>query len=299
MMNTRVPFLHCSRAARAGTLTRLLVPVLLLLLSAGPLSAQRADEAPIREMIARLDRGETDSVRAQLPELVAKYQNNPGILYLQARVATDGIEAAKLYQSVLDNYPTSEWADDALYNLYQYYYAMGLYMTAELKMQQLRKEYPDSPYLTGKTTPAISVDTVIPPPPAAETARRDTAAADTTTARRDVRGQGRAPGTRTEELVAPVRKEIPAGVAGQEDSTVGAPMPYALQTGAFSTSENAQKQKAWFEDLGYTAEITNRVRGGRSLYLVWVGSFPDVATARRVLKEIQSKYNITPIVVER
>src|SRR6185503_15472783 len=100
--------------------------------------SQTPGDEPIRELVSRLDRGETEAVKLKLPEFVSKYQNHPGILYLQARVATDGIEAAKLYQSVLDNYPASEWADDALYNLYQYYYSMGLYKTAELKMQQLR-----------------------------------------------------------------------------------------------------------------------------------------------------------------
>ena len=60
----------------------------------------------------------------------------------------NGTEAMKDYQSIVDNFPKSEWADDALYAIYQYYYSLGLYKTADLKFQQLKKEYPASPYLT-------------------------------------------------------------------------------------------------------------------------------------------------------
>lgn len=258
-------------------------------LSAAPaLRAQTPDEEAIRELVARLDRGETEAVRGQLPEYVSKYQNHPGILFVQARVATDGIEAAKLYQGVLDNYPSSEWADDALFNLYQYYYAMGLYKTAELKMQQLRKEYPASEHLgaRGATIRPDTADARPVPPPVSVPGGAAGIAADSATpphsgpdaARRDTSRDGATP--------AP---ESPASAVN----------PFTLQVGAFSTAENAQKQKGWFEERGYAAEITNRVRGGRSLYLVWVGSFPSADAARATLREIQSRYNITPIVVER
>ncbi len=262
------PTTHSVRArlCRPSIFIRLAVTALFVLAASSALIAQGADDAAIREVVARLDRGETEAVKQQLPELVAKYQNHPGILFVQARVATDGVESAKLYQGVLDNYPASEWADDALFNLYQYYYAMGLYKTAELKMQQLRKDYPNSEHFAAKSAAPAPVDTALtpdlpstPPPVAADTLK-----------------------------AVPPQAQPASG-----------PMPYTLQTGAFSTSENARKQKAWFEELGYSAEITNRVRSGKSLYLVWVGSFANAAEARKVLADIQSRYNITPIVVER
>ncbi len=280
-----------ARAAIAG----------LLLFLAAPSPAQTPDDGPIRELISRLDRGETEAVRQALPEAVTKYQNHPGILYLQARVATDGIEAAKQYQSVIDNFPSSEWADDALYNLYQYYYAMGLYKTAELRMQQLRKEYPGSEHLTGKSptppdaapsggnpstagdsTPAASTPAATPVPPAPDRITTMPPATPVT----------------TDTAQSPAGTGRP-GRVDNADAPSALVTPYTLQTGAFSTSENAQKQKSWFEDLGYTAEITNRVRSGKSLFLVWVGSYASAGEARKVLREIQSRYNITPIVVER
>jgi cell division protein FtsN len=126
--------------------------------------------------------------------------------------------------------------------------------------------------------------------PAASAAR-----ADTKPAPPQIAAPGVAP---TDSAAPPAREPAPAAAGGAVSGSPGAE-PYTLQVGAFSTSENARKQKAFFEERGYAAEITSRVRSGKSLYLVWVGSFPNADEARKVLREIQSKYDITPIVVER
>jgi cell division protein FtsN len=74
---------------------------------------------------------------------------------------------------------------------------------------------------------------------------------------------------------------------------------YTLQTGAFSTMANAEKQKNFFDDLGYTVDITNKIRGGRSLYLVWVGSYRTAEEARAAGREMKAKTKIDAISVER
>jgi len=103
-------------------------------------------EAEIQRRLEMIEKGQADAVRAELPSLMTTYQNDPGVMYLQAVLTTDGSEAAKMYQNIVDNFPKSEWADDALYRLHQYYYSIGLYKTAEQKMVQLREQYPFSAY---------------------------------------------------------------------------------------------------------------------------------------------------------
>jgi tetratricopeptide (TPR) repeat protein len=107
-----------------------------------------ATEPDIRRRLELIEKGQADAVKAELPALLTTYQNDPGVLYLQAVLTSDGTEAAKLYQNIVDNFPKSEWADDALYRLYQYYYAIGLYKTAEQKLMQLKEQYPFSAYAT-------------------------------------------------------------------------------------------------------------------------------------------------------
>jgi hypothetical protein len=230
---------------------------------------EQTDE--IKDNILKVDRGQVDDVKKILPDLIAKYQNTPGILYLQGRLASDGIEGVKFYQSVVDNFPKSEYADDALYRIYQYYYAIGLYKTADLKFSQLKKDFPNSPHLTGKPNITIPREEE----PAVNLSKKDTLAADT-------------------QKIAESQPVSPPPATPPVITT-----SYTLQVGAFSTVSNAEKQKNFFDDLGYTTEITNKVRSGRSLYLVWVGNFKSAGEAMQLSKEIKSKYKITGIVVEK
>ena len=110
------------------------------------------NEPDIRHRLEMIEKGQAEAVRAELPSLMTNYQNNPGVMYLQAVLTTDGAEAAKLYQNIVDNFPKSEWGDDALYKLYQYYYSIGLYKTADQKLTQLKEEYPFSAYAAEKNS---------------------------------------------------------------------------------------------------------------------------------------------------
>ncbi len=242
----------------------------LSLLAVPHLGAQgRGDE--VKSYIKQLDQGHSEDVRKALPDLITKYQNTPELLYLQGRLASDGIEAVKFYQSVVDNFPKSEYADNALYRIYQYYYAVGLYRTAEKKLAQLKSTYPNSPFASGPGPAKL---------PGRDEAKIKLQQTDTT----------------VPEAPAAADTALAAAVKPPAHET---PKPYTLQVGAFSTVANAEKQKSYFEDVGYTAEITNKVRNGRSLHLVWVGSYVNSAEAMRVAKEIKLKYKIDSIVVEK
>ncbi len=226
------------------------------------LIAQITDEE-VRTAIEKVDQGASEDVKKILPDLISKYQNTPGMIYLQGRLASDGVEAVKFYQGVVDNFPKSEWSDDALIRIYQYYYSLGLYRTADLKMQQLKKEYPNSSYVTGKSEIKLPRQEETP----VKLPKKEIVSVDT-------------------QQIAKTQTPTNAG-------------SYTLQAGAFSTLANAEKQKAFFEDLGYSVEITNKIRSGLSMYLVWIGSFKTIQHARTTGKEIKSKYKIDTMIIEK
>jgi hypothetical protein len=127
------------------------ISIIVFNLCTQPLRAQTNNNEPdIRRRLEMIEKGQAEAVRAELPSMMTNYQNNPGVMYLQAVLTTDGTEAAKLYQNIVDNFPKSEWGDDALYKLYQYYYSIGLYKTADQKLTQLKEEYPFSAYTAEK-----------------------------------------------------------------------------------------------------------------------------------------------------
>ena len=234
---------------------------LVILTLAGALcaAAQRDDE--IARLVMLVEQGKADQVKKELPRLQERSPNDPGVLYLQALLMTDGSEAVRTYQSIVANFPKSPWADDALFKAYQFYYALGLYRTAELKMSQLKKDYPTSRYISQ----AGDVETAALPDEQEQpvTTPSDSAATEET------------------QVV-----DVPSG-------------SFALQVGAFSAQVNAEKQKLFFEDLNMPVEVINRVKDGRSLYVVLVGNFPTADDARAKGVEIKKSYNIDFMVISR
>lgn len=232
--------------------------------------AQTTGGPDIRRRLEMIERGQAEAVRAELPSLLTQYQNNPGVLYLQAVLTTDGAEAAKLYQTIVDNFPRSEWADDALYRLYQYYYSIGLYKTAEQKLQQLKEEYPFSTYATDQP--------VLTELPSSVNAEQKPLQEKSSNAQRRVERES------PQESKAPSSR-YPAG--------------FTVQVGAFSTLQNAEELKARFEQEGYSCYIFSLMTNGRKLHKVWVGEYKTYNEARDVVKEIKEKYGLNAIVVSR
>lgn len=136
----------------------LVLGVLLMGIGGAPVRIQaqpaKETEPDIRRRLEMIQKGEGEKVKAELPDLLTRYQNHPGVMFLQAVLTTDGAQAAKVYQTIIDNFPDSEWADDALYKLYQYYYSLGLYKTGDAKLRQLKELYPMSPYSSDEAVQA-------------------------------------------------------------------------------------------------------------------------------------------------
>lgn len=221
-------------------------------------------ENDINYYIHTLEQGGVSTVQAAMPDLMTQYQNTPELTYLQARLEPDGLEAVKSYRELLENFPKSDFADDALYHLYLYDYATGLYQSADADMARLRVEYPQSGTL------ATANEVVIP---------------------RDETGR---PGP--DAVVQTTRNTAPAGPTPAAISTPGG---FVLQVGAFSTSLNAQKQKAFFEKLGYPVEISGKVVENKNLFLVWVGNYRSADDAKRDGVKIKNRCKIASMVIER
>lgn len=261
--------------------TRIVAGVLLAMFLAVPVGAQSVDDE-IRSYVEKLDKGQTAEVRQVLSDLSTKYQNNPGVTFLQARLTTNAIEAVKLYQSIVDNFPRSEWADDALFRIYQYYYSMGLYKTADLKFQQLKKDYPASEFVTGKKDVNVQLREepvkLAPREPVPDTTETVTPPAVAAEKKPDV-----AP-----KVTPPAVQEKKPGFG-----------KYALQMGAFSSTGNAEKQKTFLESKGFEVDVTSKVRGGKTLYIVLLGRFADLQEARAMKEQLKTRHSLDSMVVER
>lgn len=252
--------------------------VIVFILMAGSAVAQTGGNEPdIQRRLELIEQGQGESVKAELPTLMATYQNNAGVMYLQGVLTSDGSEAAKTYQSIVDNFPRNEWADDALYRLYQYYYSIGLYKTAEQKLRQLKELYPFSSYASEDPEELEKKVVREEKPPTAEKAPID------------------------EKPIAeekPVVEEKPIQVRSKDIAKNIASI-FTIQVGAFSTYQNAEALRAKFVKEGYAASIFTKVSRDRKLHMVRVGEFKTRSEAKTFAAEVKKKFSLDSIVVTR
>ncbi len=110
----------------------------------GKLYSQEVDIVPYLKSI---ENGNIGQAKEALVDLKEKNADDPSVMFLDAVLKENGQEAVVIYQDIVDNHPKSKYADASLYRIFSYYYALGLYETAQEKLKQLKSSYPTSPYI--------------------------------------------------------------------------------------------------------------------------------------------------------
>jgi hypothetical protein len=124
---------------------KILYLVLITLFLSVNLFAQK--EPDIQRLLDNLNEGNANSVNKEVVSLMKKFPNNPGLLYVKARAIGNAVDAVKIYNEIYQKYPKSEWADDAIYRVYQYYSITDNTKLAQEKLTLLRTKYPKSKLL--------------------------------------------------------------------------------------------------------------------------------------------------------
>jgi len=106
--------------------------------------AQEVDIIPYLKLI---EQGKSADVKTKLSELKKDYPNSSNVMFLDGVLTENAQDAIEIYQNILDKYPKSSFADAALYRIYSYYFALGLYNTADKYFSKLKTDYPQSPYI--------------------------------------------------------------------------------------------------------------------------------------------------------
>jgi septal ring-binding cell division protein DamX len=126
--------------------------VALVMLAAWPparLSAQ--SDGRLIAAIRLAQDGRSDSARAVVQQVLSATAPTdslyPQALLAAATVASTAPERERHLQRIVVEYPSSEWADDALLGLAQLDYAAGDLTDAARNLERLRSDVPDSPLL--------------------------------------------------------------------------------------------------------------------------------------------------------
>ncbi|MBL7074972.1 SPOR domain-containing protein [candidate division KSB1 bacterium] len=96
----------------------------------------------VAEGVKLYEKGELDQLEKRVPDLVVRYPDNPDVIYFKALFTRDGEEALRLFKRVHQLYPKSRFASEALYRVYQYYFARGYYKKATEIWATIEDNYP-------------------------------------------------------------------------------------------------------------------------------------------------------------
>lgn len=121
-----------------------LILILLALTFSQSVFSQEIDIVPY---LKQIERGESEAVKSLLPKLKKDNPQSANLIFLEGVLTENGQEAVSIYQNFVEKYPNNTYADAALYRIYSYYFALGLYSTADKTLNELRQKYPDSPYI--------------------------------------------------------------------------------------------------------------------------------------------------------
>jgi len=233
-----------------------------------------------------LRKGQIRQAKDILQRLEENGEEPETILFLHGLLSTDADSAVVYYENYLQTYPYSKYSDDTLFRLAQLKYAQGLYKTAQNRFRLLLKEYPRSS-LHQKCHYWIALCFTAMNQPDSATAQLQKTTNDFTYT----------------DLTEIARRELEALENPEPIQAEEIPLPlpqatrYAVQVGAFSHQSNALLRKSFFEREGYHVDLRTKIREGKILYLIWVGSLKTREEAREFGERLRRRYGVQYTIV--
>tara|TARA_S200000501_G_scaffold326561_1_gene325203 strand:+ start:792 stop:1565 length:774 start_codon:yes stop_codon:yes gene_type:complete len=240
------------------------------------LSAQNIDM-----YLSLIEKGNSNGVIENLPELISKYPSDPGVLYLKSLLTENGDSAIKQYKNIIKNYPESNYAANSAMKIGEYFYARGLYTQSANLLKNIPSKYPRFKEMQRLTDLMMNSFNAI----------------------------GEADSAKYYGLI--IKSMFPTINADIRDdnmklsqvfefkkkkSNIG---PYVVQIGAFSSKENAKRLKLQVSQLGHNVSINKVNSNGKTFYAVRINRYKSKKKAEEIGKDIKSKLGVNYRVLYR
>lgn len=246
--------------------------------------------------IALAYEGRIEEVTQAMPQLKQRYPHDGTVLFLEGLINLDGDAAVETFRKVVQLYPTSPYADDALLKIGEHLYARGLYVQAAQQLKQIPVHYPRSDLVYQSIRLFLNATL--------QAGDQDTArfyaqvfarkypemTFDLETGRAELAPRNMTPSaTVAREKVEPPRSE---------PSSAPIVLPQVrLQAGAFSVRENAERRKELLESLNYRVNIAPLESRDPVLFRVTIEGLASQEEARRVREILLEDYGIESYVL--
>ena len=232
-----------------------------------------------------------------------QYPNNPNMLFLKALMEPNGEEAMQIFVKLYNNHPTSEYGDDAVMKIAEYYYASGLYVQSAGWLKKMPLYYSRSEHIeralklflnslivSGYRDTAIFYSKVFKKqfPSLDMDGKINDLLDDYAHSKQSSINTIQPSLTKNQEVL---HSSTSSSVIETEvDKSTGA---YSLQSGAYSSQKNAENQKIYLINSGFNARIVELYKP-KKLYAVRIGYYNTKIEAN----EARNKLHIITIVVE-
>ena len=252
--------------------------------------------------------GEKDSAAIYLPIIEKRYPHNPNMLFLKGLMETNGEEAMQIFVKLYNNHPTSEYGDDAVMKISEYYYASGLYVQSAGWLKKMPLYYSRSEHI--ERALKLFLNSLI------VSGYRDTAIFYSKVFKKqfpsldvdgkindllnDYENSKQSSINTIQSSLGKNQKVFNSSTSASVIETEGDKSTgrYSLQSGAYSSQENAENQKIYIINGGFNARIAELYRQTKILYAVRIGYYDTANEAEEVASKIKSILDLDTIVVK-
>ena len=245
-----------------------------------------------------IEKGRYDEVRENIPDLLSRYPNEPGVKYIQALINNDGDKSLAQYKKVIENFPDSEFASQSSIKIGEYLFARGLYSQAGAQLKKTIFDYPKSDFhqraldlminsyiATGeKDSARISLALISDLYPKLDYKKYNLGV--TPSSKKDSRL------VRIDKNSVNERIKIVKAKRTKAKSKKKAYMPWVVQVGAFGKYENANRLKKQLQSSGFPTEVHRINSNGNRLHAVRVVRYETKNQADKIGRSLKSKFGL-------
>lgn len=225
------------------------------------MSALRAQQTNVKQYIQQVAAGWTTDAKKALPDLLIDAPDDPAVLFLHASLIDDPKKASPLLERIVDAFPKSEWADDAMARLVIIAATKNDAEKARKTFATMRDQYSQSDLLP--VVYEVIRSTVGAPAPAEKTTAVVSAA----------------------KTADPQLKNVSKG--------------YTLTVMTTAEKSEAERFAAKLKKKGLKATVAPATLRGQSRYFVRVGEYETESDALKELVLVRSACGCKPVVSKK
>jgi len=249
--------------------------------------------------ITLLEKGKISEVKENLPELIERYPKDPGIFFLKGLVSNSADEALLNYETLIKEYPNSDYASLSEMKIGEYLFARGLYSQASNQFKKTIINYPIGDHHQMALDLMVNSYLAIGDDDSLKIALINI---KDLYPKLDYNKYG-INGLNNEKREAKLVRLDAAIITNrfkeakekrQKTKIISKPKvkPWVVQVGAFGKYNNAKRLRNQLQNNGFIAEIHTIYSNGSRLHAVRIVRYEDQSDAEKIGRKLKKKFGL-------